>query len=403
MDDGWTISDASQAVGQAKTDNVSAIANSANGGEPFLSPTDFTGSAPYSYELAVQHVVPLFQDSANGDAIFAADAVEAGLAGFALPGSMTFEGFANNGTLDLTGAVTTVTVDMAAGADTLNLQVDHSGALAVGTVAVEVANVNITVNDSSTQVVNSATVPVTPGTNTDTLTLTDASATHITVAGNANLTLTGDAAATGLVSVDASAMTGGLTYTTVVGAPETVHGGHGTNTIIASNTGDVVYGGAAADQLTALSTGVTLNSGTAGSTLTDSSSGNDTLNGGAGNDTFVVSGAHTGSTIPAHETVIDGAHTSDVITLSGVNATEIGHATVTAYTPTFGALLNAAVVLDGATANQVAWFQYQGNTYIVENAAASETTFGSSDKIVELHGLIDLSTATVVSNSIHIG
>jgi S-layer protein len=46
--------------------------------------------------------------------------------------------------------------------------------------------------------------------------------------------------------------------------------------------------------------------------------------------------------------------------------------------------------------NEISWFQFSGNTYIVENVAASSvTSFANTfDVIVKLTGLVDLSTAT---------
>jgi len=44
---------------------------------------------------------------------------------------------------------------------------------------------------------------------------------------------------------------------------------------------------------------------------------------------------------------------------------------------------------------EIGWFQYSGNTYIVQEAQAAGTTFlNGTDYIVKLTGLIDLSTAS---------
>ena len=62
------------------------------------------------------------------------------------------------------------------------------------------------------------------------------------------------------------------------------------------------------------------------------------------------------------------------------------------------------VLLEGSAATtqgtgSVDWFQYQGNTYVVEAnnvsaTAAAHTGLGSSDVVVKLVGLVDLSGAT---------
>jgi len=55
--------------------------------------------------------------------------------------------------------------------------------------------------------------------------------------------------------------------------------------------------------------------------------------------------------------------------------------------------LNIAAAGDGSTNGAISWFQYGGNTYIVEDNSAG-ATFGAGDIVVKLTGLVDLSTAT---------
>jgi hypothetical protein len=53
------------------------------------------------------------------------------------------------------------------------------------------------------------------------------------------------------------------------------------------------------------------------------------------------------------------------------------------------------------------WFQYQGNTYVVEavnntNAPAAHTALGANDAVVKLTGLVDLTHATFSSGVLHV-
>lgn len=58
--------------------------------------------------------------------------------------------------------------------------------------------------------------------------------------------------------------------------------------------------------------------------------------------------------------------------------------------------------LGASTAGTAAWFEYQGNTYVVLDAADAADTeaFAQGDYIVKLNGIIDLSDAVVASNQL---
>jgi len=79
------------------------------------------------------------------------------------------------------------------------------------------------------------------------------------------------------------------------------------------------------------------------------------------------------------------------------------------------ALNRAAAYSSVATDNKIAahtgvldWFQFNGDTYIVESentgaTAAAHTALGAHDVVVKLAGLVDLSQATVVDGVVHLG
>jgi hypothetical protein len=57
----------------------------------------------------------------------------------------------------------------------------------------------------------------------------------------------------------------------------------------------------------------------------------------------------------------------------------------------------------------VEWFQYQGNTYVVEavnnatsGSGATHTALGANDAVVKLTGLVDLSHAAIDSHQLHV-
>ena len=56
--------------------------------------------------------------------------------------------------------------------------------------------------------------------------------------------------------------------------------------------------------------------------------------------------------------------------------------------------LNAASTGDGSANASIHWFQYNGDTYVVEDRSAA-ATFAATDIVVKLSGLVELSTATV--------
>jgi S-layer protein len=113
------------------------------------------------------------------------------------------------------------------------------------------------------------------------------------------------------------------------------------------------------------------------------------LTGGAGVDTFVMTTILTN--VNSYATIMDplsgdkidgaaGAFKSAVVTLGG--------------TAVFADLANAAV--NGSTANNdMLWFQFGGDTYIIQDNATGGATYNAAaDTIIKLTGLIDLATAS---------
>jgi len=288
-------------------------------------------------------------------------------------GTLTLNNFANGGTLTVTANTTGVgyivaVKDAAVGtADVVKLVLSKAGALTTGTVtAANVETVTIAANDT--------TASVAAGTNTHTLVLSATAATSLVVTGNANLNLdnTGNTAVT---SIDASAMTGALTVTTAGTIAETVKGGSGPDvlTAAAGTVADNLQGGGGEDTLTA-------------------NSGLSILTGGAGNDLFAVVASLN---VNGYATVTDFS-SGDLIQLPGADSFQTSKVSL-GDTAVFQDYANAAVNAVGP--NDLAWFQFAGNTYVVMDsvggAGIDSTIFvNGEDLIVRLTGLTDLSLAS---------
>lgn len=300
-----------------------------------------------------------------------------------LPGAtLTLDNMANNGTLELTdaGAGVTVTMDDATGtSDSFNIVTKVDAAdLDFGTVDVAgVETLNITATDTTP--INTTTGAATIS--KATLEIADAAVKAVVVTGNANIDLTASGAA--LTSMDASAATGKVTFSSAVNSA-------------------VVKGGSAADTLTATANSQKLNGGAGADVLVVT--GNLTeLTGGAGADTFNIGDATTN--VNSYATITD-LSAGDKIKFSSGAENFAASKVVLANTAVFQDFANAAIA--ATNDGEVSWFQFGGDTYIIENVAIdsdnsqqgvqsldNEVTFtNGSDIIVKITGLVDLSTAS---------
>ncbi len=244
--------------------------------------------------------------------------------------------------------------------------------------------------------------------------LKDADVRTITVTGSQDLSLKGIASnfgtlatstnGKGVSTVDASAMTGKFTFNATDGHTTA------TDTLVTAYAGTSILGGSGNDTIT-LGTQelVTVNGGAGDDTITTSTAAT-TLTGGDGIDTFNVSKtvtavASTSSAVV--KTTITDAAKGDKIVLpaGGSTGTAASFTKVAVVVDTADALAGGvidaydlAVVAagSGAVNNAITWFQLNGNTYIVDHVGSSTSAFESTDVVVKLTGLIDLSKATWV-------
>lgn len=323
--------------------------------------------------------------------------------------SLTLTNMANNGTIELTaaGAGATVTMKDATGtADALNVVFSNStaGSVSFGTVtAADVETINIKTNDAGTAGNTVATV--------DVATLAATSAKSVVVTGNngLNLTNTGNVKitsfdASGIVADKAEDTAANLAVTftsanTTATDTVSIKGGAG-NDVLTGNAGkDTIDGGAGNDQLGGAAGDDVLIGGAGDDQLTGGA-GNDTLTGGAGKDTFIMTTVSTSGV--SYDTITDLA-AGDVVRFSAnlantdANASVAGNQLGGALTGIDPAVASFQDYLDAAAnkgANIVSWFQFGGNTYVVQDINGAATFQNGADNVVKITGLVDLTNST---------
>ena len=260
-------------------------------------------------------------------------------------------------------------------ADKFNIITKAANGADLGTVKVAgVEKIAIKVVDTD----NSS--PTAVSTNTLALDANKADAITLTGDGNLTLSLQNNSA---LKLIDAQAMTGALSLST-----------------LAAHQDLVVKGGSANDTLTAVGKNIILEGGAGNDTLRVGASTAAVLKGGAGVDKFDVStfvgtkgGAVTIADLEKGETIKFAANAAADF-ISG-KATLIGASNFTEYVAEAAKTASA----DKTKAFGIAWFQYTdaidgANTYIVQNKGADNTFDDGTDIIVKLAGQIDLSASS---------
>lgn len=272
----------------------------------------------------------------------------------------------------------------------------------------------------------------------------------LSLSGGVAVSLIGDAVTTGITisgATDNAAVSFTSSGVTAAGDTDTVTLGNGIDNITlgagtATSTQTVTLGTGAGDTLTTASVGtvhVTLGTSTSGSDTVVASGTGATLTVTAGNGNNHITAAGAGDTLTiavgsganviatgnaATGTINFSAHTAadqvqlgtygnaasltNIVKITGLNASgadsltfsggvtsvqEIGSANVTAAggnPATLAGWVAAAVGLGGTvpqSAHGLEWFQFSGNTYLVETAGASDAgVLNSADTVVELAG-----------------
>lgn len=283
--------------------------------------------------------------------------------------------------LDGSGNVDVVLKDATGLTDVVNVVANANGAL--GTVkAANVETINITTNDTDllrTEVVTGGVSVVTENVSTSTLALDANKAATINLNGAGNLTLTLAATDTAVTLIDASTATGKIVVSTLAGdlAATTVKGGAGDDTITLAGANDVAIGGAGND------------------TLKVTTAAAATLTGGDGVDTFDVSGFK--GTVGGAATITDFTKGESIKFISNA-AADFNSGKVTLISEsTFTEYVNEAMKAASANStltNGIAWFQFNGNTFVAQNIGADNTFNDGTDILVKITGLVDLSASS---------
>ena len=335
--------------------------------------------------------------------------VSAGTAG----GTLAINNMVANSTFELIGATTaavTLALQDATGVSdvmNINFSATNGFANAAAVNAAGVETIKIVTDDTDTTAATTAFTGL----------LNVAAAKSIVVSGDAGFNFTGSTL-TAVTSVDGSGLTasgagGALTVTTIATTGVTVTGGAGNDVIVGSSAAgkvDTLTGGAGNDNIT----------GGAGNDVISGGDGNDTLSGLAGNDTITGGAGDDTITTGTGLDLIDVGAGTDTVVVS-VNANGNTYAAVTgmgagdkldlvngaaagSWNKVKLALADTAVFqdfLDAATAGTVAdngnasWFQFGGNTYVVQDFSAATTFQNGVDSVVKLVGLVDLSNSTI--------
>lgn len=298
-------------------------------------------------------------------------------------GSLIIDKLANNGTLEVTKAGAGVEVritDATTGtADVLNIVTKAATGANLGTIVadkVETVKINAIDTDSTTTASGAA------NTSTNTMTLDADKATTITVGGSGRLVLNLHADSTAVSLIDASASTGRLTVATLASdlGATTVKGSSGNDTLTAQGANDVLQGNAGADTLKVV--------GNAASAVT--------LTGGDGVDLFDVS-LFRAANAGAAATVTDLAKGEMIKFSADADANFASSKVVLIAEATFdNYVTEAAKAADLASAGDhgIAWFQFGGNTFIVQDVDGSGAFEANNDIIVKITGAVDLSNSS---------
>ncbi len=307
--------------------------------------------------------------------------------------------------IDGTGASTvrnvstsqSLTVNATAGATTTLLFKDVAGTADAYTINFNADNAaatvdakNVIINGIESVTVNSAGKATTTK---NVIELTDDAAKSLVITGDKAIDVSFDTAGfgsataataingLGVATIDASAATGVITIDTA-------------NVKVAFN-GLTVKTGSANDVITLAAQKATVDAGAGDDTIIVSTTGG-TLTGGAGKDIFNVTlakvgtaGDLTAASVITNITDLTAGDTIKLVTGGTFNKTVVD---VSLATNIDGAI-NAALAVAN-TANETAWFQYAGNTYVVQNDS-TEAAATANDIIVKINGLVDLTNSTL--------
>jgi len=152
-------------------------------------------------------------------------------------------------------------------------------------------------------------------------------------------------------------------------------------------------------------TGLTVKGGSNNDTITLSNFQVNAVYGNGGNDTFDVSASVYGSG-KVVQYIADGVQAGDKIVLKDQGtevwtSTRVDVSSATSLAAAQGLVLSS---LDGSTNGKIKWFVYGSNTYIVESNTnnGTITEAATTDIVVKIAGVVDLSASTLSGNTLTI-
>lgn len=281
----------------------------------------------------------------------------------AVTGTNTISKIDTGSTVVIAGATTKTTVSGAVGVNDLTVNIGTAASTTATTnTALDITGLNnVTINASIKAGVTGASHTLGTLTNSDNSTFT--------INGNGDLTFALAAATTTGSRVDGSAATGVLNIT---GNSAALDGAK-------ASLGDVLIGGSAADTIVV---------GANSSVLT----------GNAGNDSFDVKAAVSGATTPI--TSITDFTKGDKLLVEG-NAAVLEKVDLSglATGKTDAEVITALATAATTAVNDVAWGNYNGNTYVF-NEVATAGSVDATDIAVKLVGVLDLATSDIATGTI---
>jgi len=268
----------------------------------------------------------------------------------------------------------TATVSNIASGQTVTMK----GALNTATGRLEIEVKDAATNDEA---VLNVTVNSSDAATTIALTAAEVETLNITTAKPATTAITYTFSGTSLVAVDA-------TDINFSGTEKVVFTAHATNTAALERVDGSGLAVGSEFNVSAVS-GVTVTGTTKADIITVGEL--DQVSGNGGNDTFVITAPSTGL---LYSTITD-ANKGDIIQFADKGTETFATTKLSlAGNAVFQDYLNKAAEGDGSTDGAISWFQFGGNTYVVFDVSV-ETSFDNSvDYVVELTGLVDMSTAT---------
>jgi S-layer protein len=284
------------------------------------------------------------------------------------------------------GAGAGLTVNHVAAGATLTISGAQSGTITVtgSDVTGTADTLNVVQTNATGGIVAAAgyeTIALTSSIASGVLNINDAALKTLTIGGTKSINVTLNALDVLATTIDASGNSGGVTITSVSTLAASITGGSGNDVLIAKTgtTAETLSGGAGNDALT-------------------SNAGLDVLTGGAGYDTFTLGAVGASKNI--YSTITDAA-AGDSLVLKADQGLEVLTKTklTLADTATFADYVDLAAAGDGSTNGAIKWFQFSGNTYVVEDVSASAFFVDGGDYVVKMTGLVDLSNGSLYGAS----